>query len=275
MKIQNILSLTAGTVLFFNAGAAHAGVANGTYSIDAGADVLLWDLTESYSSDVSGGGLNIQISQEPSGKFNGTGDFFIDEDGVDLDLPAVVSGDSSGSSDDPKVSMKIFASDTDDDQGSYYINYLDVTMSLNMKVESAEGEIAGDGSASIKYSLSADGHAEKGSRSTGTGAVSFPLPSDVTGDWQLTLDLTPTVVKKETKYTGTAEVVTSVQDDLSFTVTGTYSATKDVSDLTLKGTGSAAGTSLTLVISTSGSTMNLESVKGKLYGQSLSYTAPK
>lgn len=277
MKTQKITGLMAGAVLLVNAGAAHAGVASGTYSVDAGANVLLWDLTGDYDSDVGVGGLGFSLTQKPSGAFSGTGDLNVNDDGVNLDLAAVVSGSSSGPSKSPKVSMKVFAADTDEDEGTYYIKYLDVSMSLSMEAVSAASELEGEGSGSIKYFLvnDATGKAKTGSESAGTGAVSFSLPDDVTGDWQLTLNLTPTEGKTGTKYTGTAAVVTSVGDTVDFTVTGTYSAKSDVSDLTLKGTGWGAGTSLTLVISTSGSAMNVESIKGKLFGQSLSYTAGK
>ena len=277
MKIQNLLSLTAGAVLFFNAGAAHAGAASGTYSVDAGTNVLLWDLSGSYDSEVVVGELKMTILQEPSGKFTGTGDFYVDEGAATFDLAAVVSGNSSGWSTVPNVAMRFFASDTNDDQASYHLNYMNVSMSQDMDVRSAYREMVGYSEGTAKLSLVNDstGEIETGGKSIGIGEVSFTLPSDVTGDWNLTLNLTPTEIKNQTKYTGTAEVVTSVGHTLDFTVTGTYSAKTDVSDLMLKGTGSAADTSFALEVSTSGSTMNLKSVRGTLYGQYLYYTAPK
>jgi hypothetical protein len=272
MKRLKTLAVVAGAVLMFTPRAAYADMANGSYSVDVGTDVPLWDLSESYDSDVGIGGLEFTIAQEPSGTFTGTGDLYVDDLGVSLDLSGNVSGNSTGSSTDPKISMKVFVSDSDDDESTVYINYLDVAMSLAMQVDSADDQLAGKGSGAVKYSIQNEstGKTEKGSRSAPTGSVTVPLPDDVTGDWNLTLNLTP----NGTKYTGTAEVVTSVGDSVDFNVTGTYSAKKDVSDLTLKGTGWGAGTGLSLVISTSGSTINIKSVEGKLFGQSLNYKTP-
>lgn len=271
MKISNLVSLTIGTVLILNTPAAHASQANGTYSVDAGAYVLLWDLSESYDTDVGIGGFNITIAQEPNGTLSGSGDLYVNDLGISLDMPADVSGKVSGSSTAPKVTLDGVATFSGD-YGDAYFNYLDVALKLSMEISAANGDIAGTGSGTVKYSAEnlSTGKTAKGSKSASTGAVDFTLPGDVNGDWGLTLTLTP----DGTKYTGTAEVETSVGDTVDFTVTGTYSASKDTSTLALKGTGWGTGTSLNLVISTSGSNINILSCKGKLFGQTLNFKAP-
>ena len=261
-----------GALVFISTVTSYAGMANGTYSVDLGAEVPLWDLSGYYNSDVGIGGLEITITHNPSGTFTGSGDLYISDLGISLDLTAVASGKSTGSSKDPKVSMKVLATDSNDDHGSYYINYLIAAMSLAMQVDSADSELGGKGSGSVKYSIAnkSTGKAAKGSKSGATGSIVFPLPGDVTGDWNLTLKLNPTGIK----YAGTARVVTAAGDTVDFTATGTYSAPKDTSILTLKGTGAGAGTTLSLSVSTSGSTISVKSLKGKMFGQTLSYSAP-
>lgn len=72
------------------------------------------------------------------------------------------------------------------------------------------------------------------------------------------------------KYKGTATITTSTTATADFTVTGSYDSSADTSKLALEG----AGGKLTLVISTSGPTLNVDSAKGKLLGQKINYKAP-
>jgi len=94
---------------------------------------------------------------------------------------------------------------------------------------------------------------------------SMSLPDTSTGDWSLALNLTPT----KTKYAGTATVTTSTGKTVSLTATGSYNSKKDTSTIILKG----ANNSLSLVISTSGSTMHIQSATGKLLGQNINIKA--
>ncbi|HYK63889.1 MAG TPA: hypothetical protein VEY94_02995, partial [Patescibacteria group bacterium] len=68
---------------------------------------------------------------------------------------------------------------------------------------------------------------------------------------------------------GTASVETSTGATADFTVTGTYDSAADTSKIAMVG---AAG-KLDLVISTSGAMLNVESAKGKIFGQTLKYPA--
>ena len=100
----------------------------------------------------------------------------------------------------------------------------------------------------------------------GTGG-SFDLPANVTGDWDLTLYLTP----KGNRYDGTAVVqILPGGAVTNFIATGNYSPATSTSNITLKDT----GLNLNLVIATSGSTTTIHSLKGKIYGQTLNYQAP-
>jgi len=152
MKKIKTLAAVAGIALLFISSPAHADLASGSYSTDAGSYVPLWDLSGYYISDVDIGGLEFGIVQEPLGTFSGSGDFYIDGLGVNLDMPAVISGKVSGSSIAPKVSMGVLATFSGDYYGQAYFNYLDVTLKLAMQVDGANGEIDGTGSGSVKFS---------------------------------------------------------------------------------------------------------------------------
>ena len=102
---------------------------------------------------------------------------------------------------------------------------------------------------------------------TGSYLVKFDFPTDVTGDWNLTLD---TLTLNKGKYTGTGTVQTSTGATSNLTATGSYSSKTGYSTIVLKGT---AG-SLNTVVTLSGTTMTIHSMKGTLFGQSLSYKAP-
>jgi len=82
----------------------------------------------------------------------------------------------------------------------------------------------------------------------------------------LTLNLTP----DGSKITGSATITTSTGNELDLPAVGTYTSKTGTSKITLKG----AGGSLGLVISTTSDGMNVESAKGKLFGQNLDFVAP-
>jgi hypothetical protein len=81
----------------------------------------------------------------------------------------------------------------------------------------------------------------------------------------MSFDLTP----NGNKYAGTASVETSTGATADFTVTGSYDSATDTSKIALTGDGGE----LDLVISTSGASLNVESAKGKVFGQKVNYKA--
>ena len=89
------------------------------------------------------------------------------------------------------------------------------------------------------------------------------LPVKVTGDWNLNLQLSP----HGTTYDATGTVETSTGTTVSLTGTGVYGAKTDTSKIILKGPGSM----LNLVISTSGTNVMVESMVGKLFGQTIKF----
>jgi len=272
MKTLRILAVVAGAVLMFTPRATHADMANGSYYNDFSGAVSVWDISGDYSGDVGLGlGLDFSITEDPSGNFTGGGTFDYDDgSGNVLDGNINVSGTVKGSATNPHVSMVMLISGTgtvvvDQDGDTDDVNFTASTK-LGFGMDSANAQlVVTSGSVSVRETDLTTGKKRSGSVPLGKGAA-MALPVDSTGDWNLALNLTP----NGTKYTGTATVGTSTGGTAEFTATGTYQSKTDTSKITLKGTGG----SVSLVISTSGSVVNIQRVKGKLFGQSLNFKAP-
>jgi hypothetical protein len=271
MNRLKILAAVAVALFVFTARMAHADIANGTYYTEFTDATPIWDISGSYSGDVGTGlGMDFSLTEAPSGNLTGAGTFHDDEPGVVLNGKVNVSGMMKNSAADPRVSMDIMISG----KGTVVVskaghkNSVSVTASakVNLEIDAADGEmVSTGGSESVTEKDLTTGKSASRSVSLPKGLL-MPLPADSTGAWRLTLDLTP----DGTEYTGTATVETSTGATAEFTATGSYDSEMDTSQITLKG----AGDNLSLVISTSGSVANIQSVKGKLFGQTLDYEAP-
>ena len=92
--------------------------------------------------------------------------------------------------------------------------------------------------------------------------TTFQLPSNMNGTWSLTLDIATSnkVVK------GTASAELSNGRTLSFVVRGTQPSALTSANLKLTGTNDAMRTTLSVRVGTNG---QLQSLKGKLFGQTL------
>jgi hypothetical protein len=279
MKIVNTIAIGAGAILLFTSRATYADMANGSYSVDVGGYGPLWDLSGEYSTEIGDmGSFDFDLALAPSGKITGGGDFALEGRllGAYFDLNGEIADSDvvTGSSTSPKVALELSVSGSGTvEEAGVDINVpsFTETAKLALSVDSADGMLVGKGSATVKVTVQYVNPAT-GRLVTKTVSATEPIPEgyivlpvDVTGDWNLTLNLTPS----GTKYAGTATIVTSCGTTVEFTATGSYSSKTDTSNISLKGTGSAAGTSLVLVISTAGSAMDIHSVTGKLFGQSL------
>jgi hypothetical protein len=147
--------------------------------------------------------------------------------------------------------------------------HVKVSLSANLHyhLDSAAADLDhGRGSGTLTITLLSTGQTLS---QTGTFRPSdistLTLPDNATGDWTLSLALTP----NGSKYSGTATITTSTSATADFTVTGTYDSSADTSKIVLEG----AGGKLTLVISTSGATLNVNSATGKILGQKINYIA--
>jgi hypothetical protein len=250
-------------VLVLGSGAAYSDMASGSYSFDFNGVVSLWDISGTYSGDIVPFSINLSIAEDPSGKLSGNGTF--DVEGLDGDIKSV-SGKIEGSSNDPHVAIKMRMSGTGELEG------VDAKVSLvaNMhyQLDSAEHGLddpTGSGSLTIT-DLKTGQTASEGGKFKRSELTSLDgLPIDSTGGWDLSLTLTP----NGNRYTGMASVELSTGATADFKVAGTYNSGSDTSKIALVGD---AG-KLDLVISTSGATLNVESATGKIFGQTVKYTA--
>ena len=263
-NLKNYLTI-ASIALLFASEAARADVANGTYTYSSSGTVPIWDISGEYSGTLDGLSLDFTISQNSSGHYQGQGSFSYYDDwtGDSLDGSISTVGKISGSATNPAVSMEMLISGSGTVSGDN-VNF-SATARIKFTVDAANGQLASTGgSMSVAVKDVTTGKSMRRSGALGSGDT-FPLPSDTTGDWNLTLNLTP----NGTKYSGTATLQTSAGGTMDFTATGTYSVNTDTSNIKLKG----AGGELSLVVSTSGQSMSIQSMKGKVYGQSMSFKA--
>ena len=100
---------------------------------------------------------------------------------------------------------------------------------------------------------------------TQTSDTTVPLPAGMNGEWTLTIDTTAA----GSKLSGTGTMTLSNGRELGYQITGSYNAKSQLTKLKLIGEGDAAGTSLSLT--TQGAAMNLVGLKGKVFGQKLSF----
>ncbi len=268
MKSSKTYLLTTAGALLFTARVAYGDMANGSYSFASlSGNPPIWNISGEYTGDF---GLPINmdytVTQNSDGTLTGTGTFNVDAPPTSLSGDITVSGKVLGTSAKAGVILELnlsgggviavgSAGDT---------NNADVTAKINAKF-SVDGSnqvlVCSGGSASLAVD---DLDTNKKEHESGkiSKTVSLALPTDDNGAWDIGLTLTP----NGTKYTGTAGMETT-GGDATFTVTGTYSAKTDTSKLTLKGD---AGT-ISMEISTSGSSMTILSMKGKVFGQSLKF----
>jgi len=274
MKTLKTYLLMAGAALMFTARTAYADMANGTYTFNpSSSNALIWDISGHYSGVVFALGFDTDftINENPDGTFSGTGTFDIEQNNTSLTGDLTVSGKVLGSSAKTGVSMEFdlsgggvvqvdSAGDTDN---------ADVTFKLkpNFTVDGQNRVLVLSGGSASTTLVDLDTNKKKTGSDKLPKGTTFDIPAGDEGSWGLSITLIP----NGTKYTGTASLETAPNGITeNFTVTGTYSARTDTSKLTLKGND---GT-LSLVISTSGPNMTVQSIKGKVFGQSIKFTNP-
>jgi hypothetical protein len=264
MRGIKIVAVVAAAILVvgLRAGAAHADMANGSYSFDFTGIVPLWDISGSYSGDLGAFDLDFSIDEKVTGKLDGDGTFSVS--GQSLDGPIYsIGGKTTGSSADPHVALGLRMSGTGTVDGKKVS--LSLSANLHYHLDSSAGVLDhGRGTGTETITLLPSGRTFSTSGTFRPSDIpTLHLPDTATGGWMLSLDLTP---KDGTKYSGTATIQTSTGETADFTtVTGTYDSTTDTSKIVLEG---AAG-DLTLEIATTGPTLTVNSAEGKLFGQTI------
>ena len=260
--VLRIQAALVAVVLMLGSSFACADMANGSYSFDFSGVVSLWDISGTYTGGIGGFSINFSIAENPSGKLSGSGTF--NAEGLEGDIKSV-SGNIKGSSNDPNVAMKMRMSGTGELQGIHAKVSLAANMHYHLNsVDHGLDDPKGSGTLTITDLKTGQTASQSGSFKR-SDLTSLALPTDSTGAWDLSLTLTP----NGNRYTGTASVQLSTGATADFTAKGTYNSASDTSKIALDGD---AG-KLDLVISTSGATLNVESAKGKIFGQSVKYTA--
>lgn len=269
MKILNNYLIMGVLVLLCACGSARADMANGTYtSGDSGTVLPIWDISGEYSGMLDSGtfgdiNVDFTVSLNSSGQLQGQGTF--SDSGILGSISGTnsVVGQISGSSTNISVSLDMLIGGSGTFIGDP-VNFL-ATARVRFTINTTNAQLTiTSGSVSESATDLANNDKER-TVDPLTKGTAFPLPSNVTGGWGLTLNLLP----KGNKYSGTASLLSSVGGTTEFTATGSYSSRTDTSKIKLKGVGGE----LSLVISTSGSSMTIKSMKGKVYGQKVNFTA--
>ena len=245
------------------------GGGNGTFYTDFTGVVPLWDFSGSYSGDFGGGiNLTFTITQDPTGKFSGNGTLASDDsEGTVMSGSISVTGAVKGTNTAPVLSFSVLGAGSGTVNSNGNIDAMNFTGKIKFTCDvSGTNLVVTGGSASAKGTDLVTKKKISMSQKFGSPFSLISLPNNVTGDWTLTQALIH--VGSKILGSGTAQMSTGTL--VEFPVTGSKSSTTKPSKLTLK---NKAG-SLSLGVNVTDSGMDIMTLKGKLFGQSLNYTAP-
>lgn len=244
---------------------SYAEIASGTYTKEFNGDLNLWDISGSYTEDLEDISLSYTLNMDPSGKFTGSGSFYYDAGWSGyLSGSFTVSGSVKSAGNVTRVGllMKI--------GGDGNIEGYDATFTASVKeqleIDTSTRQMLGSASGRLTVALPDFG--KKKSVSIPRSEASTILPAQADGNWSLTLDIVPS----GTKYTGSATVDLSTGKSFDLTLSGNYSAKKDVSKLVLKSLDRTIPISLNLQALCTSTDMSVQSLKGKGLGQKLKAT---
>jgi hypothetical protein len=269
--MKRLIGIVAAALAFSSP--ALAGMASGTYNHDfTGVETPLWDISGSYSD--SSFGISFNLTEDPSGVLSGAGTFDLNDTGFAvLSGSAVITGSIKGSPTAPKVSLNASTPNgsgtVTDIYGTHNVTFTG-KLSMNYSLDVVNRQLVSTGGSIVLRGLYTDTHKKINySFRLRAGDSTLDLPIDSDGHWNVTVK---NLTANRTKYfTTTAEVDTSGQQVTDYTATGTYTPRTDTSKIVVKGKG---GSSLTLVVITAGSDMTVKSAKGKMFGQTINFTAP-
>jgi len=264
------VTIASGDANFSSLLATTGSMASGDYTFDFNGAFPVWDVSGSYSGNIgSDFDVDYSVTVESSGKFTGAGTVSRDDgSGNVLTGSATVSGRLTNSGTLTRVALTVQVSGAGTAKFGPIKRAVTFagTVKLAAEIDAAGGELfLTGGSAGIRLTDKATGIKISQTFAFPAGA-SFSLPPDVTGDWNLAMNLAP----EGNKYSGTATVRSSTGATLDLTAAGSYSPVTGSSKLKLNG----GGCSLSLVVLTSGTDLNIQSMKGKLFGQHLNIPAP-
>jgi hypothetical protein len=249
---------------------ARADMASGTYTMEFADTTSLWDVSGTYSQDIGGLAVEYTLSVDPGGKITGYGsaDYSLGYYGsiyIDFDFAGTCK--SSGGVTRISMSWKMSGTGSISD---YAFNF-GAAVKSDFEIDQAACTMVGTMSGKIKVSV--DGYGSQSVAIPPT-TVELYLPAEMTGSWDLDMDLS-TVGNKTS---GTGHVTLSNGSVYDMTASGSYKASTDRTKLTFKGLpvnrAMSVATDATFLPATPGyeKEVRCNSLKGKALGQSLIYS---
>ncbi len=209
-----------------------------------------WDLSGPYSTTTKGNALTLALLHDPTGKLSGTATYALAKD-TPITMPIKGSVKGNRGSVTMKGSLK----------GADSTKTLDVSLTLNLTVDTANRQLLGRLTGSIK---------DNGTSTPVDDPVVLGIPGNMDGTWSLLFQLDQT--RKAVR--GTAELTLSNQVKHTFVVRG-RTAANSTAVLSLDGDPSDPASSAikikTTITPLEGGWARLERLSGRGYGQTIGW----
>ena len=260
------LSVLAGLVGLCSSSNLRADMASGSYTNTFSyTNLPIWDISGTYSNDVSGSGFDYTLNMDRSGNF--TGQASIAAGGltnVDLTFWGCIR---NGSSNVTRVNIGLRLKGSMDlgTQGKMSFR---ATVIEKLEVDAATGTMVGTMGGSASASFMGRSVSER----IPVTDVQMSLPVGMTGNWQLALN----VQTNGNHYTGTGEVTLINGRTIPVVATGNYGVKTDISRLVIQ---TAPGTTngivrLGLTSTVAGGEIQIQRLVGRALGQTLRSVSP-
>lgn len=224
----------------------------------------VWDLSGTYHNAMYLGGLiddglfNFTLVQDDKGKINGQGTVSGSQDGYDASATFTASGSIKSKGNATTAILKTILAGTLTQSPSQWnvAGKVNLAGQIDKPTSVLRGSLRGKVCAIGKGCESLDETAE------------LSLPLETNGDWNLFMDITNVDGKK---LTGTAMAAAKnangANREVPFTLKGQYNGDTDLAKLRLVGSGGK----LTIQATATGSSLTIQSMKGKLLGQAVHF----
>ncbi len=260
MRISRFIALLAAAAAGFTSTPnAQAIMGSGTYTTNV-TSKHLWDATGTYQQDFEDVAFNYTLAMDAAGKMTGNGQIYVKQLGghtVGQYLDITVAGVVQGMGSQVKVTMNFAMNDSAVVEGhnTLFVGKMTENLVLDQSTLFLNGTAAGTMTVTIP-----DQKFKKGFKLSED--VSDPLPSQLHGNWKLTLK----PVANGSKYGGTAEVTLASGKTISLPITGTYVAKTDRSQLVIKNGPNQLNIS---AVFSAGGKWVIQSMSGKLFNQAV------
>jgi len=225
---------------------ARADIGSGSYVVEFDGNVTLWDISGTYSEDLGGLAVDYTLSVDPAGKITGYGSAsYAAGYGIGFDTTFNLTGTVSTAGSVTRVTLNMTLKGSGQFNGSTI--HFGASIRENLEIDRETSTVVGTAGGNV--SLSVTGFGGFGQKIPTTD-VSLDLPSDMDGTWDLTVDIHTSGTK----------------------ITGTYAAKTGLSKIAMKGLPANKAMSANLVAEFSKAGMNVTSLKGKVLGQTVTYT---